>query len=313
MSQPNAQEQFLLELINETRLNPLGNAARYISSYSPLHSSDSNIQSAFDYFGVNGSTLLSAFSALTPTQPLAWNSALSDAAAQHNNAMISADEQSHQVNGELGLASRIVAAGYNNWNLLGENIFAYGDSVLEGHAAFMVDWGQGPNGMQEPAGHRDNIMSPDFREIGIGITQENDNATSVGPLVITEDFGARGDIKALILGVAYNDSDHNVFYTVGEGLGNLTATLGAVSATSSASGGYTLETNNYGTQSIAFSGAGLASAVSVSLTLSQTSNIKVDVINGNTMKVSSSAVVTGPVSTLIGLGTAGLSLTITGT
>ena len=33
-------------------------------------------------------------------------------------------------------------------------------------AAFAIDWGVGPGGIQSPAGHRDNMMSADFREVG---------------------------------------------------------------------------------------------------------------------------------------------------
>ena len=39
-------EQYLLELINEARLNPMGNAARYLTGYAPLTSADKYIQTA---------------------------------------------------------------------------------------------------------------------------------------------------------------------------------------------------------------------------------------------------------------------------
>ena len=51
-------EQLLIEYINDARLNPLGNAARYIASYSPLTSNDSAIQNALSFFRVDGSLLL---------------------------------------------------------------------------------------------------------------------------------------------------------------------------------------------------------------------------------------------------------------
>ena len=84
-----ASEQLFLELINSARLDPLGNAARYISDYAPLTSGNSDIQSALNYFGVNGSLLLQQFSALVPVQPLAFNDALAAAARAHNVAMLS--------------------------------------------------------------------------------------------------------------------------------------------------------------------------------------------------------------------------------
>ena len=86
-----ASEQRFLERINSARLDPLGNAARYISDYAPLTSGNSDIQSALNYFGVNGSLLLQQFSALVPVQPLAFNDALAAAARNPNLAMIDAD------------------------------------------------------------------------------------------------------------------------------------------------------------------------------------------------------------------------------
>ena len=93
-------EQLLFEYINDARLDPLGDAARYIASYSPLQSPQSDIQSALSYFGVDGSVLLAQYGALTPTQPLAWNDSLAAAARTHNQAMITANDQQHQLPGE---------------------------------------------------------------------------------------------------------------------------------------------------------------------------------------------------------------------
>ena len=71
----------------------------------------------------------------------------------------------------------------------------------------MIDWGNGPNGIQSPAGHRDNIMDSDWQEVGISIgfstPPTNDD---VGPEIITQDFGRRGNFgDAMITGVAFTD------------------------------------------------------------------------------------------------------------
>jgi Ca2+-binding RTX toxin-like protein len=307
MAAPTNLEQYLLELVNEARLDPMANAARYISSYStPAQSNDPDINSALAFFNVNGSVLLAAFNALPSVQPLAWNSNLSDAALGHNAEMIATDTQFH---GDL--ATQFNNAGYTGWTNISENVYAFADSPLFAHAGFMVDWGNGPNtanGMQVPPGHRNAIMNGVLREIGIGITLENNGATQVGPQVVTQDFGVRSNSGAFILGVAYNDTDSNNFYTPGEGLGTLTVKVGATQVTSWASGGYTLNTTATGTQTVQFTGAGLSSAVNVQIALTSTSNVKLDVVNGNTLKTSVSATVTGPISTLIGLGTQGLAL-----
>lgn len=304
-----AAEQYLLELVNDARLDPLGNAARYITSYNPLTSSASNIQSALNFFNVSGSALQSQYAALTPVQPLAYNDQLEAAARGHNNAMIAADSQSHQTPGEADLGGRLTAQGYA-FTRAGENIYAFADDPLYAHAGFMVDWGGSAStgGMQSPPGHRNNIMDGNFREIGVAITNESNPNTSVGPQVVTEDLGSRGASGALILGVAYSDTDKNNFYTIGEGTAGLTVAVGAASTSSAASGGYTLQTSATGAQTINLSGAGLAGTVSVGATLTATTNLKIDVVSGDTLKISGSAKISGAVTTIQGLGIAGLSL-----
>lgn len=109
--QPTDLEQLMLELVNDARLDPLGNAARYISSYLPRpQSGDAEIQSALDLLRVSGSALEAAFLALTMTAPLAWNDNLGTAAQEHSAAMISARQQSHQLPGQPRMIQRVNAA-----------------------------------------------------------------------------------------------------------------------------------------------------------------------------------------------------------
>jgi hypothetical protein len=308
----NAQEQYLLELINDARLDPLGDAARYITSYSPLRSSDRQIQSDFDFFHVDGELLHQQFAALRPVQPLAWNDALAVAARGHDRAMIRTDDQDHQVPGEPDIPTRIEDAGYTGWTQLAENIFAFAQSGLEAHASYMVDWG-GPassGGMQSPPGHRDNIMDPGLREVGVGVVADHDAGTEVGPLVTTEDFGSRGTDGAFILGVAYTDTDRDGFYSVGEGTRGLEVSLGADHATSAAAGGYTLATGAAGRQVVSLTGGGLTGTGKVALSLHDNQNVKLDVIDGHVLHVSASATVWGGgISEIDGLGMRGLRLT----
>lgn len=310
MSAPNATEQYLLELINDARLNPLGDAARYISSYNPLTSPDSSIQNNFNFWGVNGTALLSAFSSLTPVQPLAWNGNLGDAATTHNNLMIANNSQSHQLPGEADLGTRFNAAGYTGWNAIAENIFGAANNALAAHAGFMVDWGSGPNGMQSPAGHRNNIMNSTYREIGISAIAENNPATTnIGPLTVTQDFGYRsGGPQVFILGVDYNDTDGNKFYSIGEGVGGLSISTTGASTTSAASGGYTLGVTA-GVRTLTYSGGGLAGPVTVQGNFANGTNAKIDIVSGNKLLTSHSITVEGPVTTIEALGLTGLNIT----
>lgn len=304
MAGPTDQEQLLLELINEARLNPAKNAARYITSYGPLKSGDRDIQAALDAYGVSGADLQRAYSTLTPTNPLSWNDSLATAAQKHSALMIAADSQSHQLSGEANLADRLNAEGYIA-RAAGENIYGYAASPLHAHAAFMIDWGTGPGGMQSPAGHRAAIMSGSYNEIGIDITAVANSAKDLGPSVVTEDFASRG--KHFILGVAYNDTDKNQFYSLGEGRGDLVVQLAGKSVTTAASGGYSLEAPD-GVGVITLTGGGLKGAVTVQ-TVGASVNLKLDVVNGTTLLTSGSVSVEGPISELRALGTWGVTLT----
>lgn len=320
-------EQLLLELINDARLDPLGNAARYITSYAPLTSSDGDIQNAIGPnpgFNVNGNALLTAYNALTAVEPVAWNEALANAADGHSQAMIdysvanpTLNAQQHQLPGELNLGGRATAAGYN-WNALGENIFAFGRSMLHAHAAFMVDWGSGPSGMQSPPGHRNTIMSATYREVGLGVIQENNAATPVGPFVITEDFGNQFGLSSsvILLGVGYNDTViADDFYSIGEGINGLNVSVGgtgAASTSTAASGGYSLVTTSTGSQTVTFSGGGLGSNVTFTGTLAAGHNYKLDIVDAATtptLQTSLSGTAGGDVDIIKGLGVKNLALT----
>src|SRR5579884_892613 len=108
------QEQLLLEYINDARLDPLGDAAKFIASFSPLSSNDADVQSALTFFGVSGSTLQSQLAALAPAPPVAWNDSLATAARQHSSLMIADNSQSHQLPGEPAFDQRDAQAGYSN-------------------------------------------------------------------------------------------------------------------------------------------------------------------------------------------------------
>ena len=303
MTQPTNLEQLMLELVNDARLNPTGNAARYLSGYAPLTSIDPKIQLAITQFGVSGTALQSAFNALVATHPLAWNDSLGTASQDHSQAQITAQQQSHQVAGELALGARLTAAGYTGSIATAENIYAYGNNVLESHAALMIDWGTGTNGMQDPAKHRLAIMSSSYTEIGIDITAETSTANPLGPYVITQDFATRG--KTFVLGVAYTDTDNNDFYSVGEGRSDLTISAGATSTTTSSSGGYSLEVAT-GPRTLTLTGGGLLGTVTLSTEMS--SNLKIDVVNGTTLLTSGSVTANGAFTELRGLGVNGLNL-----
>jgi uncharacterized protein YkwD len=279
---PSGFEQEMLELTNKMRMDPAGELNRLLVSTNPLQARDAEVQAALTYFGVSGSTLVSQWSSLTPAAPLAWSELLTNAARGHNTAMIAADTQSHQLPGEPALTTRATNAGYTTWSALGENIYAYSDTVLYGHAGFAIDWGYGPGGIQSPAGHRVNIMNKSYREVGISVVAESNSSTQVGPLVITQDFGSRSSFgNPWLLGVVYGDTNSNGRYNNGEGKGGVSVTIsgsGNYFTTTMTAGGYQIQVPA-GSYTVTFSGGGLASPISKSVTVGS-ANVKVDGIAG---------------------------------
>src|SRR5438552_2526310 len=161
VNEPSAREQLALELINRARANPAAELPLL------LNSTDPNVQNALSAFGVDRNALQTAWGSLVAAPPLAWNDALAAGALAHTQKMLEFDQQSHALPGEADLGTRFSLAGYSGYSTIGENIFASTHSPFEAHAAFMIDWGSGPGGVQSPARHRENILSTNFREVGI--------------------------------------------------------------------------------------------------------------------------------------------------
>ena len=226
---PGPEEQLYIELINRARANPPAEGARLAATTDP------DVLNAYSYFGVNLSMMQSEFNAIAAQPPLAPNAALTTAARGHSAWMLATATQSHNQPTNTPW-TRMTSAGYY-YNYAGENIFAYADSVWAGHAGFQVDWGGGgTGGMQAGRGHRANIHNGAFREIGVGVVKGSNG--SVGPQLVTQDFGSRSAVPAFGTGVAYYDLNGNGFYDMGEGIPGITVNVeGASQSCQTAAGG----------------------------------------------------------------------------
>ena len=279
---PTMFEQELLEHVNRFRTDPQGELDHLFASLSPLEASDADVDVAIDFFNVDANTLLTQWSNLGPVSPLAWNSALNDAATIHSQLMIDNDEQSHQLPGEPELLERLVDAGYN-WSgsvQVGENVFAYALSAIYAHAGFAIDWGDGPGGIQQPAGHRDNLMNPVFQEVGIGVLEDNDPSSRVGPFVVTQNLGQRGNYgNARIVGVIYSDQNGNGRFDAGEGHDGASVRIqgsgGTFNVTTWDTGGYQQEVPP-GSYTVSVTGIGFANPVIAGSVTVGSENVKVD-------------------------------------
>ncbi|MHC4876359.1 MAG: CAP domain-containing protein [Planctomycetota bacterium] len=280
---PSAAEQELLEHLNRMRADPQGELDRLFSSYpSPLVARDPAVQIAIDTFAVDGEVLVSQFSNLEPAPPLVWNDSLHDAALAHNELMIAHDEQSHQLPGESVLLRRVIDAGYR-WLFsieVGENVFAQSYSPAFAHAGFAIDWGSTATGIQDPPGHRVTMMNPAFEEVGISIVEELDLHTEVGPLVVTQNFGTRGNFSSPYLtGVVFDDVNQDGSFNAGEGLSDVSITVsgpgGFYSTTSMTAGGYQFRVAP-GFWTITASGGGLGEPIVYSNVHIGVQNVKLD-------------------------------------
>lgn len=286
---PTPIEQHLLELTNRFRLDPQRELSLLTTGLgTPARSSDADVDSALRFFNVNGSVLQQQWASLTPSAPLAWNEALYDAAEVHSQAMIAADVQEHQIPGGPDLSERITDAGYTGWATAGESIYAYARSAIHTHAGFLLDWGNGPNGIQDPPGHRLSAINPQFRETGIRVLNPGLRAgKSTGPLVVTQDFGRRfTQSQAFLLGVVYADGDNDGFYSQGEGLGGVRIQVTAsgtgtavAESTSMTAGGWQISLPT-GTYNVTFSGAGFGNAVTYRDVVVRSDNVKLDAVRG---------------------------------
>ncbi len=234
---PTPEEQEMLELINRMRTDPQGELNRLIKSFSPYEAWDPEVTKALMTWNYpKAYHLTSEWAALSPTAPLAWNFSLYVAATTHSFRMIQAQEQSHQLPGEANLLDRIKEAGYDpyvkpdEYVAASENVYAYGQAARNGfsdasftHAAFAIDWGVPSHS------HRNNIMSPEFSEVGISMLRTSNAQSKIGDWVTTVDFASpalsqAGD-GAYLLGVVFSDLNGSGFYEAGEGLSDVIVTI----------------------------------------------------------------------------------------
>ena len=212
-----AAEQYLLELINRARLDPLAEAERYGIDVNR---------------GLSGSNLIEG----VPMQVLAHNTELEDAAIDHSTWMLATDTFSHTGAGGSDPGQRMTAAGYDfsgSWTW-GENVSWSGttgpldlEGVIEGQYdnLFLSD------------GHRANTLKAAFSEIGIA--QVEGDFEGYNASMVTEKF-ARSGTDVFLTGVAFLDSDGDDFYGMGEGLGDAWVTANGSLGNAGTAGGYTV-------------------------------------------------------------------------
>ena len=279
-----AAEQYLLELINRGRLDPEAEAARYgIDLNAGLRPGEIDSSAK---------------------QVLAPNAFLHDAAEAHSDWMLGANVFSHTGQGGSSPGARMEDAGYSfsgSWTW-GENIAWAGttgridlnDAISTHH-----------RGLFESPGHRVNLMNDGFREIGLAQVRGDftSGGTTYDASMLTEKFATSGS-EIFVTGVAYEDSDGDGFYSIGEGQSGLTIAAAGASDQTDAAGGYAVALSPASTVTVTVSGA---AAASVTLAMDG-DNAKLDVVDGTWLHLSSTASLISGLSNARLLGVADLDL-----
>ena len=275
---PTDEEQMYVEWMNRARANPAAESLRLAQS--------TNLDVRNGLMNVDTNLMIAQFAVIAPAPPLSINAQLTAAARLHSGHMFTNVYQGHQGPGELDFAERVLGQAYD-YSALAENVYAFARSVEHGHAGFNVDWGtngstgRSVGGMQDPAGHRRNIHSGSYREVGVGVVlgSRTSGSTTVGPQLVTQDFGSRHGLGPFITGVAYFDLNTNNFYDIGEGIGGAAISVSGtgVSAVSASSGGYSVPVIADGIYTVSFTGGNFV-ASNVTATIQNLQNTKVDLV-----------------------------------
>ncbi|MDZ7909381.1 MAG: hypothetical protein U5N10_15025 [Gemmobacter sp.] len=282
-----AAEQYAIELVNRARLNPVAEAKRFGIGLND---------------GIAAGTISNA-----AKQVLAPHQALDGATESHGQWILDTDTFSHTGVGGSRAGDRIEWAGYpsfgggSGW---GENLslMSYAGmseaQIIEAHHAQLM----------RSSSHRPELMEEQHREIGIGVVSGYYQSYDVS--VEVQNFAYRPTV-AYVTGVAYGDSNRDKFYSLGEGQSGVTmALLGGSSTVTTEAGGYALE-GIAGTEvGLTITANGQETRLGVDLT---DGNVKVDVVNGNLLKVSGDVTLWGgAIRNVTALGVGDIDLTGSG-
>lgn len=276
-------EQLLIEMINRTRLDPAGEAAR---------------------FGIDLNEGLEPGILTTEArQVLAPNQLLHNAAEGHANWQLENNIFSHTgINGS-STGDRIEAAGYTfeGRSANGENLTYRGstgeidlDRLLEEdhHRDLFLS-----------AGHRVNLLHDFYREVGVSqqAGEFTANGTTFNASMVVENFALSGS-QVFVTGVAYTDSDNDDFYSIGEGQNGVGVAVDGQATDTFSAGGYAV--------GVAATANAAVTIGSIDLFVDLTDgNAKVDLVDGQHVLTSVDTVLESGAASLTALGVGDINLT----
>lgn len=199
--------------------------------------------------------LINAERAAVGVAPLAFNGDLNEAAEDHTAWMLATNTFSHGGAGGSSPGDRMATAGYQftgSWTW-GENIAWRSE---RGDPGYQDDVAALHQNLMNSSGHRANILSGNYREVGVGFMDGDYNGWDAA--MVTQNF-ARSGSALFLTGVAYEDQDGDDFYDPGEGLDAILVSINGggntIQTMTTASGGYQAALTN-GTYSVTFSSGG---------------------------------------------------------
>jgi hypothetical protein len=209
-----------------------------------------------------------------PFAPLVTNSSLLQASRLHSEEMLARTTLSHYGANGSSPGDRAVLAGYPT-KYVGENVgfdWNYPSYTANAIAPRMND------GWFTSSGHRANMLTASWTQFGGAFAvRQPPNGTQYA----TELFG-KHDVGPFLTGVVFSDTNADVDYDAGEGLGGVTVTAtgtaGTFSATTQAAGGWTLKVPA-GQYAVTASGGSFGGKGSVSVAVG-TANVAVDFVSG---------------------------------
>ena len=215
---PTALEQESMQLINRFRTDPQNEFSRLIASVSPRRAIDANVDFSLSFFNTNVAIVQSELAALTPVAPIAWDELAQQVAIDYLPFMAAAKSSSHSLNGTFQQRIGRYGFDFSQGGTAKENVFANAFSPIHTHAAYVIDWGSGPNGLQA-SGHRNNLISPDVKSGGTAFLPVTYEPTvGFGPNLNAQDLIGLGVTKPTVTGAIFQDRNSSGWYDAGEGL-----------------------------------------------------------------------------------------------
>jgi hypothetical protein len=223
--QPTAYDQLFLERLNDARANPT----------------------------LYGQSIGLNLSNVAPSQPLAFNPLLIQAALGHSWDMNNRQYFGHIDPDGHDPGYRMDAVGFP-WTTFGESIAAGYTTPEAALKALIIDQGE------PDLGHRLQLlaMQPIYQvqsQVGIGIVLNGG-----GPYqnYYTIDTGVTADTRPFLTGVVYNDLNHNGLYDLNEGVSGATVNVAGVGAFPAyGTGGYSVQLSP-GRYTVWFTGPGFS-------------------------------------------------------